>query len=390
MALELLFLLLPVAALSGWWVGKRRMLSSPTLKLTPQFSTQYFQGLNYLINEQPDKAIDVFIKMLEVDCETVETHFTLANLFRRRGEVDRAIRIHQNLIARPTLSQEQRAQALYELGLDYMRAGILGRAEGLFLELVEDHAKNVQALEQLIDIYQQEKDWDKAITTLQKYITVTGRGQQSVIAQYYCELAEDARYAGDFDRATKMLRQALASDKGCVRASILEGKYATEKGDLKVALRAYKRVEHQDLDYLPEIIEPLIECSRKIGKLDEIVEYLNNILVEHGGISVMLALAEIIRQRDGDQVAANFITEQLRKKPSVRGLHRLIELNLSMSHGDARENLLILRDLTTKLLKNRSIYKCNQCGFSGKSLHWHCPGCKSWNSIKPIQGVEGE
>ena len=129
--LYLLWLLLPVAALSGWWVASRRSLARSYGRRATDFSSDYFEGLNYLLNEQPDKAIEVFIRMVEVDSETVDTHFALGNLFRRRGEVDRAIRIHQNLIARPTLSREQRTQALFELGADYMRAGVFDRAESL-------------------------------------------------------------------------------------------------------------------------------------------------------------------------------------------------------------------------------------------------------------------
>ncbi|NNF96569.1 MAG: tetratricopeptide repeat protein, partial [Halobacteria archaeon] len=187
--LEILFFLLPIAALSGWWLGRRskaRRQEESSLELP----SSYLRGLNYLLNEQQDKAIDLFIQLLDVDNDTVETHLALGSLFRRRGEVDRAIRIHQNLIARPTLSKEQRMQALFELGQDYMRAGLLDRAETLLGELIGNEPHTVAALQHLLDIYQQEKDWDKAIQIAQRLESRTGQSKRNLIAQYYCEKAD--------------------------------------------------------------------------------------------------------------------------------------------------------------------------------------------------------
>jgi len=386
---ELLLLLLPVAALSGWMVA-RRSVPRGSRQSTADLSSNYFKGLNYLLNEQPDKAIEVFIKMLEVDSETVETHLALGNLFRRRGEVDRAIRIHQNIIARPTLSRQQRTQALFELGIDYMRAGLLDRAESLFQELTEINEHTEAALYQLIDIYQQEKDWDKAIAAVRKLEEVTGKRKEAIIAHYYCELAEEAGQEGNREQGMQMIKQALASDKNCVRASILQGDIEREAGDYKAAIRAYKRVEQQGPDYLAEVIEPLVFCHRRLGTLAELIEYLRQVLRSHGGITAMLTLAELIQQQNGDRAAVEFITGQLRARPSVRGLDRLIELSLANSQGEARDNLLIIQDLTNNLLEGRPGYRCNNCGFTGKSMHWQCPGCKQWNTVKPVQGVVGE
>ncbi len=386
--LQWLFLLLPVAALSGWWLAKRQMRrEGPN---GSELSSNYFKGLNYLLNEQPDKAIEVFVRMLEVDSETVETHLALGNLFRRRGEVDRAIRIHQNLIARPTLDRQQRTQALLELGQDYMKAGLLDRAETLFLELIDLNDHTEPALRHLIDIYQQEKDWDKAIVTIQKLASLSGACKAPVIAHYHCELAEFARHNNDLALAHSEAGQALDCDGNCVRASLLLGDMEMAQGDYKAAIRNFKNVQHQDADYLPEVIAPLLNCYNKLGMTREMIDYLMQILQKHNSISLMLALAELLREQHGDLEAGLFITEQLRKRPSVRGLGRLIELNLAHSEGGARENLLILRDLTEKLLEGKPIYKCSNCGFTGKAMHWQCPGCKNWNSVKPIQGVEGE
>ena len=389
MEVSWLLVLLPMAVLSGWFIGRKNTVERSEDE-SDDFSSRYFKGLNYLLNEQPDKAIEVFIKMIEVDKHTVETHFTLGNLFRRRGEVDRAIRVHQNLIARPSLTNEHREQALYELGLDYMSAGILGRAEAVFLELIETESKNVHALRQLLDIYQQEKDWAKGVAILKKYESATGKTQDTIIAQFYCESAEEAKVKGDVEPIRKFLKDAITHDKDCVRASLIEGEIEMSVGNYKAAMNAYKRVESQDSDYIPEIIEPLISCAQELGEEDQIRDYFAELIDRHDGISAMLAMANLIEKKEGDKEASTFIVDHLRIRPSVRGLNRLIELSLFRSEGSARDNLLLLKDLTTALLENKAVYKCNQCGFTGKSMHWLCPGCTSWNSIKPIQGVEGE
>ncbi len=386
--LQWLFLLLPVAAGSGWWIAKRqaRQESQHDLNL----SSNYFRGLNYLLNEQPDKAIEVFIKMLEVDSETVETHLALGSLFRRRGEVDRAIRIHQNIIARPTLNRHQRTQALLELGQDYMRAGLLDRAETLFQELIDMNDQTEPALCHLIDIYQQEKDWHKAIIAVQKLESLSGVCKGKFIAHYYCELAEQARHNNDLENALCKIKQALESDKNCVRASLLLGEIQAAEGNYTAAIRDLKNVQHQDAEYLPEIISPLLSCYDKLDRVPDMIVYLTQILEKHNSITLMLALTELMRKHQGDQPAALFITEQLRKRPSARGLARLIELNLVHVHGSAKEYLLILKDLIAKLLEGKPVYKCNNCGFTGKLMHWQCPGCKQWSSVKPIRGIEGE
>ena len=387
--LILLFLLLPIAALSGWVLGRREKKRAPGLQ-GQEIPLDYIKGLNFLLNEQPDKAIDVFVQMLEVNSDTAETHLALGSLFRRRGEVDRAIRLHQNLIARPTLSSEQRIQAVYALGQDYMRAGLLDRAETLFSELVETGPDSTNALVQLIDIYQQEKDWDKAINIARKLAYRSGRSQDDVIAQYYCELAKQHLKKNEMQKALQQITRALSTDPNCARASLLEGEIEYQQSNIKAAIRAYRRVEEQDAAFIPETLEPLIRCARDTNKIDSLIEYLRDIIERHGGISSMLALSELLKETEGELVSADFISTSLQSRPSVRGMDRLIELNLEYAKESVREKLFVLKNVTTQLLVNKPIYKCEICGFNGKTLHWQCPGCKGWNTIKPIQGVEGE
>ncbi|MBI3775226.1 MAG: lipopolysaccharide assembly protein LapB [Gammaproteobacteria bacterium] len=390
METELLVVLIIAAVALAWWAG-RRSARRPTPFNQDFLPAHYFQGLNYVLNEQPDKAIEVFIKLIEVDNETVETHFALGNLFRRRGEVERAIRIHQNLIARPTLSMAQRTQALYELGLDYMRSGILSRAEAVFQQLTDDAAQGTAALRQLVDIYQQERDWTKAIDALTKQAELSGTKQSAVIAQYHCELAELARAERDSKRAQECIAAALANDPKCVRASLLAAEIALQAGQPKQVISELQRVEQQDPDYLSEIFVLLLQAYEQLGRSEQATEYLRNVYVRYGGVAALLHLTDLLRKQKGDAVSAEFMAEQLRTRPSMRGMHRLIELNLNLASGSeqARNQLLVLRELTVQLFHNKPIYKCRQCGFNAKALHWQCPGCKSWSSVKPVDDLEG-
>jgi lipopolysaccharide biosynthesis regulator YciM len=388
--LQLLWLLLPVAAATGWWLGRRGVRAAAADGGDEGLRSDYFRGINYLLNEQPDKAIEVFIKVLEVDEETVETHLALGNLYRRRGEVDRAIRIHQNLVARDNLNVAQRHEALLELGQDYLSAGLLDRAENLFSELAGTDSYRVQALRQLIDIYEQEKDWDQAIACARQLEQATGNHLGNVIAHYHCEQAERLRQQGDTSAALKVVGQALDTHRGCVRASLLEGDILHASGDHERAIRAWQRVEDQDPAYLPETIERIHGCHEAIGRPEDMRLWLLRLLDRYGWTSAALELAEIHRSADGPRVAIDFIADRLAKRSSVRALDRLMELELEERGEEMPEYFSILKDLTRALLEDRHVYKCSHCGFPARSLHWQCPSCKHWNTIKPIQGVEGE
>jgi lipopolysaccharide biosynthesis regulator YciM len=386
---DLLWFLLPVAAAFGWFAalrGKGKVGSRSDSML----GSEYIKGLNYLLNEQQDKAIDVFIRMLEVNSDTVETHMALGNLFRKRGEVDSAIRIHQNLIARASLSNEQRTDAVLELGQDYMKAGLFDRAEGLFKELIENNVHLSSALPLLLDIYQQEKDWENAIAIADQIGFVVHQSARTVIAQFYCELAENARAREDVEEACRLLKQASEYDPHCARASLIRGNIAMHRGEYQLALESFEQVAERDIELLPEILDDMQTCHTRLDTIDSMIDYLQRAITRYAGISPVLALADIISQQKGSESAADFITGELGKRPSVRGLSRLIDLSLSRAEGTAQENLSILKNLTEQLLENKPVYKCHDCGFCGKILHWQCPGCKHWNTVKPIHGVEGE
>jgi lipopolysaccharide biosynthesis regulator YciM len=390
----LLRLLLPVAAASGWFAARRADGRAARRDGRVTLSSEYFKGINYLLNEQPDKAIDVFIKVLEVDSETVETHLALGNLYRRRGEVDRAIRIHQNLVARSTISDEQRYEALLELSQDYLSAGLLDRAENLFRELVDAGRHSVQALRQLIDIYEQERDWDKAVTCARELERVTGSDLGNVVSQYYCEQAELVGAGGNVDEALTLLRSARQAHGACVRASIIEGELLTREEDFEGAVKAFQRVEQQDSDYVPEIVGRTLECLSALKNPSRVRAYLADVYERHGGMTAMLALSELTRRDEGDAAAIDFVREQLRARPTLRGFERLLELesfgNVGAAQAASPAHWSILQSLTSSLMEGRPVYQCQHCGFPARLLHWRCPGCKHWSSVRPIHGVEGE
>ncbi|MGB5443202.1 MAG: lipopolysaccharide assembly protein LapB [Gammaproteobacteria bacterium] len=386
---DLLWLLLPAGVAIGWYAARNNTGKAGSVS-DPMLGSEYINGLNYLLNEQQDKAIDVFIRMLEVNSDTVETHIALGNLFRKRGEVDRAIRIHQNLVSRDSLSNEQRMDSLFELAQDYMKAGLFDRAEGLFTELIENNVHLSSVLPLLLDIYQQEKDWEKAIEIAEQMGFVGEQQARSVIAQFYCELAENARAGDDLEEACGYIEKAGEYNPYCARASLIRGSIARQKGEYREALGAYRQVVERDIELLPEVLDAVHFCHVALGTVDELIDYLQEAITRYSGISPVLALAEILSDEKGGEFAAEFIAGELGKRPSVRGLSRFIDLSLSRSEGAAHANLLIMKNLTDQLLENKPLYKCHNCGFRGKVLHWQCPGCKHWNTVKPIQGVAGE
>lgn len=383
-------LLLPAAALSGWWVARRNYAGKAT-QFPNRLSYEYVIGLNYLLNEQPDKAVDVFIRLLEVDSDTVETHLALGSLFRRRGEVDRAIRIHQNLIARPQLSAFERKEALMALGQDYMSAGLFDRAERIFLEVIDLGGEHeASSLQGLLAIYQQEKAWEKALEIVKKLELSSGQSKHVQTAHYYCEIANQSLKINAIEHAQNAIKQALMVDKESVRASLMQATVYMQVGNYKQAIRSLKRVPQQDSDFLSEIIEPLVACYKAIDKMPECITYLQQTLVEHPRASTIFVIAEFLFNRDGMEVAIDFVSDKLSKSPSIRGINRLIYWHLETTYGKVREKLEILYDITNKFLDNKPIYRCGHCGFGGKYLHWHCPSCKQWGRTKPIHGLEGD
>jgi len=383
-----LFLLLPVALYFGWWFA-RTLEKRSISKRRQLFSNQYFQGLNYLLNEQPDKAIQVFLELAEVNKDTVETHMALGSLFRNRGEVDRAIRFHQNIIAKPGLESEQRTQALLELGEDYMRAGLLDRAERLFSELIETGAHTPSALRSLLDIYQQEKDWKKALEQAQRLEQVSGEHMGEIMSQFCCEMAETALAENDTEGARRQLRQARRHDPRCIRARFILARIASREGDNGGAADLFEEIAELDPDYIPEVLEPYLEATEKAGDPARGRARLNEWAENYNGISLVLKLTDSLAEEKGGAVAGQYLVETLTSKPSVRGLDYLIDLKAD-GYLDRESSDDILKAVAARLMSRQPNYRCHHCGFGGQTHHWQCPGCRNWSTTKKIHGVLGE
>ena len=372
----------PLAALLGWVVGRRGGEQHSGNQVS-KLSTTYFRGLNYLLNEQPDKAIELFLHVAELDRETFETQVALGHLFRRRGEVDRAIRLHQALAQRPDLSDLQKIQALSALGEDYMRAGLLDRAETVFNDLAQLDQRAPQALRHLIGIYQSERDWEKAIGNATRFEEVSGEPMGKLIGQFECELADRHRANGEIEAARAALARAYAADPTSVRAGIAEGRIEAEAGNPQGAIRALERAARHDPEYLPVILPMLLENYTRAGERTGARAFLSEMSEHYRGIAPVLALTRMVETEEGVSAARRFLAEQLKDRPSVRGEAALIDLSLA-DRADAEATLHDLKLVTDQLLVRNPSYRCNRCGFGARSHHWQCPSCKEWGTVKPL------
>lgn len=372
----------PLAALLGWVIGRRGGEQHSDNQVS-KLSTTYFRGLNYLLNEQPDKAIELFLHVAELDRDTFETQVALGHLFRRRGEVDRAIRLHQALAQRPDLSDTQKVQALSALGEDYMRAGLLDRAETVFNDLAQLDQRAPQALRHLIGIYQSERDWEKAIANATRFEEVSGEPMGKLIGQFECELADRHRANGEIEAARAALARAYAADPSSVRAGMAEGRIEAETGNPQGAIRALERAARHDPEYLPVILPTLLENYTRAGERTGARAFLSEMCEHYRGIAPVLALTRMVEVEEGVSAARRFLAEQLKDRPSVRGEATLIDLSLA-DEVDADATLQDLKLVTDQLLVRNPSYRCNRCGFGARSHHWQCPSCKEWGTVKPL------
>ena len=387
--LELLFLLLPVAAAYGWYMGRRSAQQSKQDDAS-RLSRDYVAGVNFLLSNQQDKAVDLFLDMLKEDTGTVEAHLTLGNLFRSRGEVDRAIRIHQSLMESASLTYDQRLLAVQQLGRDYMAAGLYDRAEDMFKQLVDETDFRLGALQQLLQIYQATSDWQSAIEVAERLVKLGKEKHRGEIANFWCELALQQMAANDLDKAMALLKKGAAADRNSARVSIMMGRVWMEKGDYAKAVESLERVIDQDKELVGETLEMLQTCYQQLGKADEWEVFLRRCVEENAGATAELMLAQILEQREGVEAAQNYVTRQLERHPTMRVFHKLMDYHLNEAEeGRAKESLGVLRNMVGEQVRSKPRYRCQKCGFTAHTLYWHCPSCRSWAPIKPIRGLGG-
>lgn len=390
-------LLILIAAIGiGWWLGRmeRRHYRYRDRTLSGQhLSRDYFVGLNFLLNEQPDRAIETFVQALEVNGDTIDTHIALGNLFRMRGETDRAVRIHQNLLARPVLTTAQSEQVQLELARDFMRLGVLDRAERLLAGLIrqcENEETATAAKRLMVDLYEREKDWQAALEVALPQLVRQDASLRRAAAHWHCELAEQAIEEGSPGPARKHLKQALSIDGACVRANWMYADIEHRAGSYRNEIRALCRIRDQDSDMVPITLAPIQRAFDLLDDEEGLIDFLHDQLEKAPYVSFVLLLAERLRVRDGVERATRLVSEQLQRHPSLRGLDYLMDLYLKAVPEHELEHLRLLKRHTEQLMAQRARYRCKSCGFQGEQLYWHCPSCRQWGTIKPITGLEGE
>ena len=343
----------------------------------------YFKGLNFLLNEQPDKAIEAFIEVVKVDPETIELHFALGSLFRRRGEYDRAIRMHQNLLERPGLPAEQKLIALAELGQDYLKAGILDRAEEVFKKL-EGSPQATAARRHLLEIYEQEKDWARAID-----MTRLVESDPRELAQYYCELAASESSQSRPDAARKHLETALEANRKCVRASLLLGDIERSRNNLDKAIEHWKRIESQNPSYLALVAQRLLEAYREAGRAEEGLTLLAGYLERYPSLDLLDTVFQQTLEVKGAEQAYTLVRDELRRNPTLLGLDRLLEAQIiAAGSPDKRRDLELVRNLVHGHTRRLARYRCETCGFKARQFHWRCPACGGWETYPPRRTEE--
>lgn len=385
---ELLFLLLPIAAAYGWYMGDRNA-KQKYLNQSNRLSREYVDGLNFLLSNQKDKAVDLFLDMLKEDDGTLEAHLTLGNLFRSRGEVDRAIRIHQALMESPSLTFEQRLLAIQQLGRDYMSAGFYDRAEEMFLQLIDEEDFQQYALQQLIIIYQSTSEWNNAINAASRLVKLGKVNYKIEIAQFYCELAAIAINNNDLDQAYNLLKKSAAADNNCARTSLMLGRVLMSQDKCEQAIECFEKILHQDKAFIGEALPLLKACYANLNQPQQFKQFLEICVQQDTGNVAELMLADMVEKDNGLDAAQYYLYRELLKHPNLKGFYRLMDYHVAdAEQGKAKESLLLLRNMVGEQIKSVPNYRCQKCGFTVNTLYWLCPGCRSWSTIKPVRDFE--
>ena len=375
-------LLIPVFFGLGW--AAARVDIRQVVHESRALPRSYFTGLNFLLNEQPDKAIDSFLEVAKVDSQTVELHFALGNLFRRRGETDRAIRMHQNLIDRADLDDQVRLHALSELGQDFLKAGLLDRAEEMFDKLIGT-AFEGEAKRFLLEIYQAEKEWQKAIDLARELPDVA---TQQEVAEFYCELAAGEIMRSRADAARAYLDTAMQQNRRCVRASLLQGELLLQEGKPEEAIAAWQRIEQQDPPFLALVAQRLLEAYRKLGRRDEGIALLRGYLERYPSLDLLEVVYQLVLESDGNEAAYRLVRDELQRNPSLLGLEKLMSASLPLTEPGLRPDIELAKTIIQGYTKRLSRYRCDNCGFKARQFYWRCPACGGWETYPPRRSEE--
>jgi lipopolysaccharide biosynthesis regulator YciM len=347
----------------GW--GKRWPASLG--RLHPDYVT----GLDYLVAEQPDRALDMFLKLMDANADTIETHFALGTLYRRRGEVERAIRIHQNLLARDALAPEHREQALLALAQDYLRAGVLDRAEGLFQQVSEVPRLRASALDALRLVYERQHEWQQALGTYRQLSTIKAAPARRVAAHYLCELAAQSIERGDMAGARRQLRDARSEAAPFPRAALLRARIAERDAQPQLAIRLLRSALAEAPALLQEELPHLLELVGPAARDTVLAELVAQAQSRDFGELKRLVFAAISADLVGSPALRASVEKVFSQDDALQGIW----------HDDPAQYERIAREIGT-LLAHAEKFRCNECGFSGRNFYWHCPACHAWDSFE--------
>jgi lipopolysaccharide biosynthesis regulator YciM len=375
-------LLLPLFFGLGW--AAARVDIRHLVKESRSLPRSYFEGLNFLLNEQPDRAIESFVVAVKVDPQTIELHFALGGLFRRRGETERAIHMHQNLIAREDLPQDLKLQALAELGQDYLKAGLLDRAEEVFNKL-SNSALADDAKRNLLEIYQLEKDWEKAIAIAAELPDIAS---QKEVAEYYCELAAAEMIRSRRDAAVTYLRLALERNRQCVRASLLQGDIEIQQENAAAAIENWQRIEQQDPTYLALVAQRLLDAYRKLERRDAGLQLLRGYLERYPSLDLLDVVFQLVLESEGADAAYRLVRDELKRNPTLLGFDKLLEARLLVASPENRPDLDLAKSIVQGYTRRLARYRCDNCGFKARQFYWRCPACGGWESYSPKRTEE--
>ena len=385
---EWLWFLLPIAAASGWLVARTAGGKAPPARPGAGIPPEYLLGLGLLLDQQHDKATEVFIKLFEVDSDTVETHLVLGNLFRQKGEVERAIRIHHNVIARPRLSDYHRASALLELGRDYFSAGLLDRAETFFNHVLSMRVEplRIEAYSHLVSLYEMEKSWREAIDAARQLRKRNVRDYSDRVAHYYCELAEQALDQEHHNEARKLISKTKSGAGAAMRVTVLRGDVDFACGEVEAAEKQYVKAFEGYPQYAGFILPKLRGALKRLNT-SEFADYLKRLQPETMSTSYLMTLCRALIESDRiGEVERLFsaLVEQQRVPLSVLRLY----LEYKEQGGIADKALIV--GVIRSLVANEHAafsYQCSSCGFGAHRLHWQCPSCHRWGTAEPQDRV---
>ncbi len=388
--IELLFLLLPVAMAYGWFMG-RNSIKQKDQTIKQDLSIKYSTGLNYLLSNQKDKAIDSLLDALKVEDDSVEAHFAMANLFRKRGELDRALKVHEHLVRHGNLPTKDKEQAVFELGKDFLSAGLYDRAEKMFLKLLKSKNYGLKSLTYLLQIFQSTKDWQQGINHRKTIVKHNDKRLLHTLANFYCEQATSALEQDKFIEVIELLEQALKLDPNSCRANWLMAKIYVNHKQCELAGKCYQDIYQQDQEFFPDVIEQMHQCYLDLDAEDEFFRFIKIVYDETASSSALICYLSHVEAKHGNNKAKEFMLSALKRRPTIRGFKHFVKMQMNKPDSEVNNTSLdLIRELISEYLKVKHRYSCRNCGFNSSTHYWSCPSCHEWEQLKPVRGLEGE